>query len=245
MKRTKMLLLLIVFFSAVTLAAYGGGGGATVTDIDGNVYNTVTIGTQVWLKENLKVTKYRNGDVIGTTTPAASNISGKTASKYQWAYGGNENNVAVYGRLYTWYAATDSRGICPTGWHLPTDAEWTTLTDYLGGSTVAGGKMKEAGFAHWSSPNTGANNSSGFTALPGVYRKFSGAFSSIGYNGYWWSATESFATLAWNRLMDYDDGSAYHGSSYRFYGFSVRCVRDLVIWQVVEKLAVHPSRTSG
>ena len=110
--------------------------GSTVTDIDNNVYNTVIIGTQIWLKENLKVTKYRNSDTITTT----------------WAYNGNESNVSTYGRLYDWYAATDSRGLCPTGWHLPTDAEWTTLTDYLEGLSVAGGKLKEAGTTHWNSP---------------------------------------------------------------------------------------------
>ena len=125
---------------------------ATVTDIDGNVYNTVTIGTQVWMKENLKVTKYRNGDAIGITTPATLDIWGETSPRYQWAYDGNESNVATYGRLYTWYAVTDSRGVCPTGWHVPTDSEWTTLTDYLGGESVAGGKMKEAGTTHWNSP---------------------------------------------------------------------------------------------
>ncbi|MFZ3064200.1 MAG: fibrobacter succinogenes major paralogous domain-containing protein, partial [Nitrospirota bacterium] len=176
MKKVRMFLLLIAMIAAVTLTACGGGGGGggssdsggdsggggntTVTDIDGNVYNTVTIGAQVWMKENLKATKYRNSEDIPTTI---ADISGETSPKYQWAYGGNINNAAVYGRLYTWYAATDSRGLCPTGWHVPTNAEWTTLTDYLG--TDPGGKMKEAGTAHWTTPNTGADNSSGFTAL--------------------------------------------------------------------------------
>lgn len=100
----------------VYFTAYGGGGGGnTITDIDGNIYNTVTIGTQVWIKENLKVTRYRNGETIPTTT---ADISGETTPKYQWAYNGNQSNVSVYGRLYTWYAVTDSRGVCPTGWHL-------------------------------------------------------------------------------------------------------------------------------
>ena len=103
----------------------------SVKDIDGNVYRTITIGTQVWMAENLKTTKYRNGDLIGTTTPATLVIEGESTPKYQWAYDGNESNVATYGRLYTWYVATDSRNVCPIGWHVPTDAEWTTLTDYL------------------------------------------------------------------------------------------------------------------
>jgi uncharacterized protein (TIGR02145 family) len=154
-------------------------GGSTVTDVEGNVYNTVTIGNQTWMKENLKVTKYRDGTAIGTTTASIPNDS---SSKYQWAYNGAESNVSTYGRLYTWYAATDSRGVCPSGWHLPTNAEWTTLITYLGES-VAGGKMKEAGTTHWISPNTGATNSSGFTALPGGYRNGSAAFGSMGHSG--------------------------------------------------------------
>jgi uncharacterized protein (TIGR02145 family) len=112
--------------------------------------------------------KYRNGDIIGTTTPATLDISSETSPKYQWAYDGNESNVATYGRLYTWYAATDSRAVCPTGWHLPTDAEWTTLTTYLGGESVAGGKLKEAGTTHWNSPIqelTTAVDSQGFLAV--------------------------------------------------------------------------------
>ena len=209
MKKVRMFLLLIAMIAAVTLTACGGGGGGggssdsgsggggdgssgatTVTDIDGNVYNTVTIGTQVWMKENLKTTKYRNGETILNTASFSD----------QWAYGDNESNIPVYGRLYTWYAATNFRGLCPTGWHVPTDAEWTLLTDYLGGEVVAGGKMKEAGTAHWNSPNTGADNSSGWTALPGGYRDFNGTFLSIGSYGYWWSATEGDGANAWSPL---------------------------------------------
>jgi uncharacterized protein (TIGR02145 family) len=195
--------------------------GATVTDIDGNVYNTVTIGAQVWMKENLHVTKYRNGEAIPTTT---ADIAAEATPKYQWAYGGDINNAAVYGRLYTWYAATDSRGLCPTGWHVPTNAEWTTLTDYLG--TDPGGKMKEAGTAHWTTPNTGADNSSGFTALPGGYRTYNGAFNGIGGSGLWWSATEYSATIARYRGLYYDYTDAYRLLNNKYYGFSVRCARD-------------------
>src|SRR5262245_32163336 len=104
---------------------------ATVTDIDGNVYHTVNIGTQVWMLENLKTTKYRNGDLIETTTPATLDITSESTPKYQWAYNGEENNAATYGRLYTWYAATESRNVCPSGWHVPSDVEWTTLSNFL------------------------------------------------------------------------------------------------------------------
>ena len=243
MKKTKLFLLLIAMLFAISLTACGGGdggggggssdsggggggGNTTATDIDGNVYNTVTIGAQVWMKENLKTTKYRNGDAIGTTSPATLDISGETSPKYQWAYDGNESNAAVYGRLYTWYAATDSRGLCPTGWHVPTDAEWTTLTDYLGGEAVAGGKIKEAGTAHWNSPNTGADNSSGFTALPGGVRFISGKFANVGYDGFWWSATEDSAATAWLRNLNYTFNNAVLSYDRKSFGFSVRCVKD-------------------
>ena len=196
----------------------------TVTDIDGNVYHAVTIGTQVWMVENLKTTKYRDG----TSIP---NVTGNTA----WSilttgaycdYNNTPSNSATYGRLYNWYAATDAHNIAPTGWHVPTDAEWSTLTTYLGGESVAGGKLKEIGTTHWTSPNTGATNETGFTALPGGYRDYGGTFYGIGDYGYWWSATENDATYAWYRNMNYDfsDVSSYNVD--KELGFSVRCVRD-------------------
>jgi uncharacterized protein (TIGR02145 family) len=203
--------------------------GSTVTDVEGNVYNTVTIGTQTWMKENLKVTKYRDGTAIGTTT--STTVGTETSPKYQWAYDGAESNVSTYGRLYTWFAATDSRGLCPSRWHLPTDAEWTTLTTYLGGlggAEVAAGKMKEAGTSHWYD-NTGSDNSSGFTALPGGYRYFfEGSFTSLGYNGYWWSATEYKATDVWIRALNYDTSRCgeLRQTNSTHMGLSVRCVGD-------------------
>lgn len=200
--------------------------GNTVTDIDGNTYNTVTIGTQIWMRENLKTTRYRNGDVIGSTSPATLDITTQSSPKYQWACNGNESNVATYGRLYTWYAATDSRNICPTGWHLPSDAEWTVLTSFLGGESVAGGKLKEAGTSHWASPNTGTTNSSSFTALPGGYRYYGGAFDSIGSFGYWWSSTGGSTSDAWGRSMNYGGSNAFRGFFNPPHGFSVRCIKD-------------------
>jgi len=190
------------------------------------VYKTVTIGTQVWMAVNLKTTKYRNGNSIGTTNPATLNISAESTPKYQWANYGIESNVATYGRLYTWHTATDSRGICPTGWHLPSDAEWTTLTTFLGGNSIAGGKLKEAGTSHWLSPNTGATNSSGFTALPGSDRLSSGAFYDFGYYGGWWSSTESGAIYAGFWSILYSTSEVSRNNSYKTFGFSVRCLRD-------------------
>ncbi|MDP2337020.1 MAG: fibrobacter succinogenes major paralogous domain-containing protein [Bacteroidota bacterium] len=224
--RHKKLKLSTLLLLGIGLTGLHAQNTLTVTDIDGNVYQTVSIGTQVWMKENLKVTRYRNGDVIGTTTPATLDVSGESTPKYQWAYNGDERNVAAYGRLYTWYAVTDSRNVCPTGWHIPTDAEWTTLTDYLGGAKIAGGKLKETGTAHWQSPNTGATNETGFTALPGSYRSISGEFSHFGNYGGWWSSSEFNAYMAWPRYMT---GIVSYIGRYGYgksIGFSVRCLKD-------------------
>ena len=199
-----------------------------ITDADGNVYTSVTIGTQVWMVENLKTIRYRNGDLIGTTTPATLDISTEATPKYQWAYDGNESNVATYGRLYTWYAVTNSRKVCPTGWHVPSDVEWITLTTYLGGDSVAGGKLKETGIIHWLSPNMGATNETGFSALPSGARGVGGSFYHIGDTGSWWSSTEYSTTVAFNRTIYYATSYVYRSSylDYKKCGFSVRCLKD-------------------
>jgi len=198
----------------------------TVTDIDGNTYRTVVIGTQTWMVGNLKTTRYRNGDSICTTNPATLDINPEVEPKYQWSYNGDESNVSTYGRLYTWYAVTDSRNVCPTGWHLPTDEEWTTLTTFLGGESVAGGKIKETGITHWPSSNTEATNESGFTALPSGYRDLNGEFSFIHSFGYWWSSTESTTIYAQLRFVYSSFSNVYNGGSYKQNGFSVRCLQD-------------------
>jgi uncharacterized protein (TIGR02145 family) len=199
-----------------------------VSDIDGNTYSTIVIGTQTWMTENLKTTRYRNSDLIGTTTPATLDISAETTPKYQWAYDGNESNVAAYGRLYTWYAVTDSRNVCPAGWHVPSDAEWNTLIAYLGDQYDAGDKLKETGTVHWNSPNAGATNESGFTALPGGERNNGDTFNYIGKYGTWWSATEYSTMSVLHRRINwnppYVEGGNYN--SYKINGFSVRCVSD-------------------
>jgi uncharacterized protein (TIGR02145 family) len=199
----------------------------SITDIDGNIYGTKTIGNQVWMQENLKTSKYRNGDLIGTTTPDTLDISTESMPEYQWTYDGKESNVALYGRLYTWYTVTDSRGVCPTGWHVPTDEEWITLTTYLGGEAVAGGKLKETGTNHWISPNTGATNETGFTALPGGYRQYYGTFYAIGYGGIWWSVTDSTATEALYRYVDYNTSNTFRLDYPKHCGLSVRCLKDI------------------
>jgi len=195
----------------------------TVTDIDGNVYNTVTIGVQVWMAENLKVTHYRNGDAIPNVTDNGqwSDLSTGVYCNYD----NNESNVATYGRLYNWYAVEDSRNIAPEGWHVPSDTEWQTLVDYLGGASVAGVKMKETGTIHWNSPNTGATNESGFSALPGGYG-FPGTYHGMGSDANFWSSTEYVSGSAWHRGLDYDSSEVDRDTRNKGCVYSVRCVRD-------------------
>jgi uncharacterized protein (TIGR02145 family) len=198
----------------------------TVQDIDGNVYPIITIGKQAWLKKDLKTTSYSNGDSIGTNTTATLDITNEPTPKYQWAYDGNEGNVEIYSRLYTWYAATDDRNICPTGWHVPTEADWSTLTTFLVGEYVAGGKLKETGIIHWKNPNIGATNESGFTALPGGYRHGNGTFYDIGVTGNWWSSTEVSTNNAWCYTMCNNLRNINKHYSKKTNNLSVRCVRD-------------------
>src|SRR5690554_7409777 len=188
---------------------------------DGNVYKTVTIGNQVWMAENLKY------------LPSVNNLSEDsqdTPGYYVSDYDGTDvtaakatANYTTYGVLYNWPAAMNA---CPTGWHLPSDAEWTELTDYLGGEGVAGGKLKEIGTTHWNTPNTDATNETGFTALPGGYRYDNGTFSRIGGTGGWWSAAENSADDASLRYMFYNYGLVSRYVNGKELGFSVRCLRD-------------------
>ncbi len=202
----------------------------TVTDIDGNVYHTVTIGTQCWMLENLKVTHYRNGDSIPNVIDATA-WSGLSTGAY-CNYNNDSNNATTYGRLYNWYALDDSRKIAPAGWHLPSDAEWTQLTDYLGGESVAGGKLKEIGTIHWNSPNIGATNETGFTALPGGDRHYSGQFRYMKNYGYWWSSSESDTSNSLSRTLNFSFETIGRYSYPKVCGFSVRCIKDISIGDV-------------
>ncbi len=204
------------------------------TDADGYVYKTVVIGNQEWFVENLRTSKYNDGTPIPNIT---SNDEWSTLSTGAWCYYDNNESYNVkYGKLYNWYAVSPTKNgnknVCPTGWHVPSDLEWTVLTDYLGGQSVAGIKMKEVGTKNWNSPNTGATNESGFTGLPGGVRYGNGSYYAIGYYGYWWSSTEiktSYARshdLARSRDLDYNNVSAVNSNFYKDYGFSVRCLRD-------------------
>jgi uncharacterized protein (TIGR02145 family) len=218
------------------------------TDGDGNHYPVVEIGKQIWMAMNLKTTKYLNGDLIGTTTTATKDISGETNPKYQWAYGGDNNNANVYGRLYTFFVTTDGRSLCPSGWFVPTKYEWYTLEYFLGEYEVAGGKLKETGLAHWNSPNKNATNETGFTALPGGWRNMNGTFGNLGNNGYWYSVSQYNSLKTWFWYTSYNYEGLYSVYDNNKSGFSVRCVKfsvPIVITFPVENITASKGTVSG
>lgn len=194
-----------------------------VYDIDGNAYEEVEIGTQIWLKPNLKTTKYNDGTTIPNVTDGATWSNLSTGA---WAYYNNDASYnADYGKLYNWYAV-EGDSLCPTGWHVPTYAEWTVLTDYLGGDNVADDKLKEVGTVHWSGTNTNATDEVGFTALPGGTRQFDGSFYGIRDNGHWWTATSYNSNVSWFLYMVYYFGSIEKSTTSKVLGKSVRCLKD-------------------
>jgi len=203
----------------------------TVTDVDGNVYKTVTIGKQVWMVENLKVTHYRNGQAIPyLPTVEGDPVIGTITTDGYFNSGLYEINLL--GKIYNWKAVTDSRNIAPKGWHVPTNADWTTLTTYLGGESIAGDKLKESGTEHWLSPNAGATNETGFTALPFNIITFSGSLQyPEGQYGYWWtSSKDPISGDALFRKMFYNRSFVQVGTSPMdtndYYYMSVRCIKD-------------------
>jgi uncharacterized protein (TIGR02145 family) len=210
-----------------------GCGGQTSLTYDGRTYDLVEIGGQCWFADNLATDQYRNGDPIPT---GLSNTQWQNTTAGAFAiYNNGIANDATYGKLYNWYTTVDSRGLCPTGWHVPTDCEWMYLEGTLGMSvtdqettgwrgTNEGGAIKAT--TNWTSPNIGATNSSGFTALPGGYRYFTGSYNYIGSYGYWWSSSETDSFNAWFRTLYYSDSNVYRSSLNKPLGFSVRCVRD-------------------
>jgi uncharacterized protein (TIGR02145 family) len=197
----------------------------TIMDVDGNVYHSIKIGTQTWMIENLKATRYQNGDLIQHIN--SSNLWGMQ-TKGAWCNYENDTDKGItFGRLYNWYAVNDERKIAPEGWHIPTDAEWTILTDFLGGEKVAGRKLKETGSKYWkSAKKTEGTNETGFTALPGGCCGSYGKFANFGIGGYWWSATEYYKDDAWRRYMFYSDNIVARTNYYEKNGFSVRCLKD-------------------
>lgn len=198
----------------------------TVQDFDGNLYTTIRIGTQEWMVENLRTTHYADGTDIPNLT-ANLDWTGDTSGAYCWY-----NNDAVtyddYGCLYNWYAVNNAHGLAPIGWRVATDADWTTLTTYLGGLATSGGKLKETGTIHWTTPNTGATNEVGFISLAGGYRNaILGVFADIGNGGYFWTSTIQMLNFAWYRSLYYNTIEVSRFSHSVKAGYSVRCVRDI------------------
>jgi len=209
---------------------------SSVTDINGNTYPSVNIGSQTWMQKNLNVSKYKNGDIIPQVTNATQ-WAALTTGAWCWYNNDSATYAATYGKLYNWYAVNDPRGLAPDGWHVPSDGEWNQLIKYLDPSTdttlfgyqnsTAGALMKESGTAHWLAPNTGANNSSNFTALPGGGRGNAGAFGNIGQYGTWWTSTVNDINVAYNRNLYNQSADIiryYNGS--KPFGSSVRAIRN-------------------
>ena len=231
--QTFCLVLLAVNVSAqtVTLPPYYGVnssafkcGVSTVKDYEGNTYNTVKIGNQCWLKENLKSTKLNDSTSIPNVISGGTTWAGITTPAYCWYNNDYATYGSVYGALYNWYTVNTGK-LCPLGWHVPSDAEWTQLTDFLGGESVAGGKLKETGTTHWNSPNTGATNETSFTALPSGVR-VGEVFSGIQFFGNWWSATEREFITSWLYSTSCDHSGLTRESVIKRTGYPVRCIKN-------------------
>lgn len=203
-----------------------------IIDIDGNTYNLVQIKKQIWTKENLNVSKYRNGDEIPFVQ---DNLEWGTLTTGAWCYYENKDeNGTTYGKLYNWFAVNDPRGLAPEGFHIPSNEEWSIFTKNIGGQDlndtilIAGGKMKEKGNKHWQKPNKDASNDSGFTGIPGGIRNLEGRFIKIGLGANWWSSSEENEdiTRAWFRSLTYNYGSSGSGTANKVMGYSVRCIKD-------------------
>lgn len=198
-----------------------------VSDIDGNAYNTIQIGNQVWMSENLKTTTYSDGTPI-SNVEEYEEWSNLVVPAYSW-YNNDSLNSEDYGALYNFYAV-ETEMLCPEGWHTPTDEDWIELESFIGGAVTSGGTMKEYGTAHWKTPNTQATNETGFTALPGGYRSYNGTFNLIRIDGYWWSSSEKSwfgqSNSVVYRNLKYDEQSIFRHVADKANGFSVRCVQN-------------------
>jgi uncharacterized protein (TIGR02145 family) len=229
---TLLVLAVSLIFANVILAD-------TVTDIDGNVYQTVIIGSQVWMAENLKVTHYSNGDSIPIVIVDSITWTGLTTGA-ACAFDNDENNVGTYGRMYNWFAGTDPRNLAPTGWHVPTDSDWVQLELFLGmpadrvwgmgnrGGYPVGAKLKEVGSTHWNCPNSGTTNETGFTALPGGALDNRPIFYSFRTDALFWTSTQfdPSPTAGWARDITCNLSSIGRDAFAKDYGASVRCIRN-------------------
>jgi uncharacterized protein (TIGR02145 family) len=212
-----------------------GCGGLTTLSYNGYTYDLVEIGGQCWFKDNLQTTTYKDGTPIDYPGTDNTAWQSNTTGAYAWYANDSSTNASTYAALYNWYAVDNSAGLCPTGWHVPTDCEWMYLEDTLGMSTVdqestvlrgtdEGGMLKDTTL--WNSPNTGATNISGFTGLPGGYSDYSGSYSYVGYFGYWWSSTQLSTYSAWARSLNCSYSGVGRTSFTKDYGYSVRCLKD-------------------
>ena len=228
MKKLNLLIVLIIIFtwscSKDKDNEFDGDTGTFTDKRDGQVYNWVRIGEQIWMVDNLKATKYNDGTPIPLVTDNDAWIN-LNSPGYCWYDNDEVTYKDTYGALYNWYAVNNPK-LSPTGWHVPSDVEWTVLTDYLGGTGDAGGKLKEAGTTHWISPNTGATNESGFTALPGGFRVTPGVFNRLEYYAYLWSSTGSSSYCTYCRSMIFDDDDVEREEIGKIMGLSVRCLKD-------------------
>ena len=206
MKKVSLIFILLIGFGCISYA------------------QTITIGTQVWMTKNLDVATFRNGDPIPQAKTNEEWVKAGDNQQPAWCYYDNDPaNGAKYGKLYNWYAVNDSRGLAPVGYHIPSDAEWKILTDFLGGEEVAGTKMKSTDF--WANSGNGTNES-GFSGLPGGNRNSNGPFVTIGKYGLWWSSTKTDTLTAWYRYLNCYSGDVFRDANDEQVGFSVRCLRD-------------------
>lgn len=210
------------YVRAYAISSAGTSYGNVVTFF---TYQEVMIGTQIWMLKNLDVSTYRNGDPIPQVNDPTAWAALFTGG-WCWYNNDSATYATTYGKLYNWYAVNDPRGLAPTGWHVPSAAEWATLSTFLGGDAVAGGAMKETGTTHWLAPNTEATNSSGFTGLPGGDRYFNGVFLDLGTHGLWWSSTEIDIPYAKYSLLNWGFGEIFRLDNEKQRGFSVHCIKD-------------------
>ncbi len=219
MKQILILISFIILISCSDDSTSSIDTSGTVTDIDGNVYQTLTIGTQVWMVENLKVKHYRNGDEILNVT---DNVDWASSSTGAYCYYDNDiNNSNIYGCIYNWFAVDDIRKIAPVGWHVPKDEEWQTLINFLGGESISGDEMKNT--SGWNNEGNG-NNKSNFSVLPGGYRSVE--FFDLGNYAGFWSSTMIDITSSYSRGLDLNNKAVFRYEDAKEYGLSVRCVKD-------------------
>ncbi len=198
-----------------------GKSYGTLTDVEGNTYKTITIGTQTWMAQNLRTSHFRNGDPVALVNDYSKWLALTSGAYCNFNYTKNIDSLATNGRIYNWYAINDGRNIAPTGWHIPSSTEWALLITNLGGDAIAGNPLKEQGTTHWISPISGATNESGFTALPSGYLSYSAFFQDFGQVGEWWAST---AITIFG--LQSSNSAIYNYTGHEYSGHSVRCVKD-------------------